>query len=75
MPIYEYRCNKCKSRFEKLVRLGSRDGITCSSCESLDIERIISKVSFISIGSSGEITRSSSSGCNTCSATTCAGCG
>jgi len=31
MPIYEYRCEDCGTRFEKLVRREA-DGVECPSC-------------------------------------------
>jgi len=31
MPIYEYTCDDCGTKFEKLVRRGE-DGIACPSC-------------------------------------------
>lgn len=41
MPIYEYRCEGCKTHFEKFL-LKSSDEVSCPSCESTDLERIIS---------------------------------
>jgi putative FmdB family regulatory protein len=32
MPIYEYRCDDCGTKFEKLVRRSDSDGVTCPSC-------------------------------------------
>jgi putative FmdB family regulatory protein len=33
MPIYEYRCEKCGTEFEKLVRRSAdSNGVTCPSC-------------------------------------------
>lgn len=40
MPIYEYRCNTCDHRFERLVRNDIVPG--CPSCESNDLDRLIS---------------------------------
>lgn len=31
MPIFEYRCDDCGTKFEKLVRR-SDDGLVCPSC-------------------------------------------
>jgi putative FmdB family regulatory protein len=31
MPIYEYRCNDCGTRFEKLVR-GTNPEVLCPEC-------------------------------------------
>jgi putative FmdB family regulatory protein len=43
MPIYEYKCKKCGTRFE--LRLGffhSRNSIKCPTCGSQESERIFS---------------------------------
>ena len=32
MPIYEYRCEDCDTKFEKLVRSGDANGLACPSC-------------------------------------------
>ena len=40
MPIYEYCCMRCGMEFEALV-LGKTEP-TCPSCESQDIERVLS---------------------------------
>jgi putative FmdB family regulatory protein len=33
MPIYEYRCQGCGNKFEKLVRrAGEAEGLACPSC-------------------------------------------
>jgi putative FmdB family regulatory protein len=33
MPIYEYKCEKCETRFEKLVRrTGDEEQLSCPSC-------------------------------------------
>lgn len=45
MPIYEYECIDCGERFEKLIRnVEKPPEITCPSCESLDVQRLISQV-------------------------------
>jgi putative FmdB family regulatory protein len=40
MPLYEFECRGCASRFERLVRAG--DSPTCPACGSVDLERILS---------------------------------
>jgi putative FmdB family regulatory protein len=44
MPIYEYRCQACDERFDKLVRSSRREGveILCPVCQSGDVRRLIS---------------------------------
>ena len=33
MPIYEYKCDSCGNKFEKLVRRSDeKDGLACPSC-------------------------------------------
>ncbi|MGD9732236.1 MAG: zinc ribbon domain-containing protein [Desulfamplus sp.] len=78
MPIYEYKCKKCNNRFEKLV-IGS-DIPSCPSCQSNDLEKLMSACGFVSksSGPGGAIqTTASSAGssCSGCSATSCATCG
>jgi putative FmdB family regulatory protein len=40
MPLYEYQCRACSHNFERLVR-GSEQP-SCPSCQSGDIERLLS---------------------------------
>jgi len=43
MPVYEYECQDCGTRFEKLVRLGDSSGeVVCPKCQSEAVERLIS---------------------------------
>ena len=41
MPIYEYTCKRCSSRFEFLV-LRRQEPTVCSSCGAAEIERLLS---------------------------------
>ena len=38
MPLYEYKCTACGTRFEELV-LNSREKVSCPGCESGEVER------------------------------------
>jgi putative FmdB family regulatory protein len=40
VPVYEYRCRKCKNEFETLVR--GQKVPSCPACSSEDLERLIS---------------------------------
>lgn len=40
MPIYEYRCRKCRTEFELLVRASTV--VACESCGSADLEKLLS---------------------------------
>ncbi|MBU0575064.1 MAG: zinc ribbon domain-containing protein [Pseudomonadota bacterium] len=67
MPIYEYRCRKCKHLFEVLFR--SRDEkmtVTCPECESTRTQRMMSAFA----GKIGN-TSDGAAGCGSCAATTC----
>ena len=76
MPIFEYKCLKCDSEFEKLVSSRSADdGVQCPGCYSQDVERLFSCFSGVSIDSSGSARSITSSGCSSCSAGSCASCG
>ena len=46
MPIYEYRCDDCEHRFEKLVRQ-RQDKQTCPACEGVDLTKLVSSGGFI----------------------------
>ena len=37
MPIFEYRCESCDSKFEKLVRRAG-DPVECPSCKTTKLE-------------------------------------
>jgi putative FmdB family regulatory protein len=74
MPIFEYKCHKCKEEFEKLVfGSSSENGIQCPGCRSDDVEQLFSSFNGVSRSSDGT-TRSMSSGCSSCQASSCAGC-
>ena len=42
MPIYEYHCPECGSKFEKLVRFGSDAPARCPNCDGENAQRLIS---------------------------------
>ncbi len=47
MPIYEFACESCGSRFEKLMRM-SDDGLPeCPECASAEVRKLISQSGFI----------------------------
>ncbi|MCZ6486021.1 MAG: zinc ribbon domain-containing protein [Acidobacteria bacterium] len=41
MPIFEYRCNDCKTNFEKIV-LSSSTPSECPNCNSNRVEKLLS---------------------------------
>ena len=42
MPIFEYACRGCGHEFEVLVRAGDTTPPVCRSCQSADLERLLS---------------------------------
>ena len=49
MPIYEYRCEKCKVEFEKLVSIHARmEPPECpdTKCGGKDTKKLVSRTSF-----------------------------
>jgi putative FmdB family regulatory protein len=43
MPIYEFECEECGSRFEELLAAGASDP-PCASCGAVRVKRLISNV-------------------------------
>ncbi len=72
MPIYEYQCQICNTKFEAMRAMKDADAaIECKVCHSLDTKRALS-VCF----SKGEFHSSSSnSGCSGCHGGSCTSCG
>ncbi len=66
MPIFEFRCEKCKKTFETLV-FGSQE-VCCPKCKSKKVKKLMSAFSH---SSEGKFTSSAGAGCGTCSATSC----
>lgn len=79
MPVYEYYCRECNTRFEALRPMSQMDTpIACPRCDTPNARRAISvfaAVSRESGGSSRMIASSTSSGCNGCAGGNCASCG
>lgn len=67
MPMYDYRCPACGSRFEQFVRMSEADApVTCPECGTPKATKLIS--SFAVIGGSsggGSFSSSSASSCST----------
>ncbi|HDP98892.1 MAG TPA: zinc ribbon domain-containing protein [bacterium] len=60
MPIYEYKCNNCGSKFEEFQSVGaSNETIVCPKCKTPKPERI-----FSIFGSGSSSASSVNSGCS-----------
>ncbi len=42
MPLYEYYCSDCKTKFELLVNHKHADDIVCMKCHSENVRRLLS---------------------------------
>ena len=77
MPIYEYKCNKCNTRFE-ILHIAKKEGdkVLCPICKSEDNKKLLS--SFSSNVKSGEADfghccgENIQNGCQGCPAGKCA---
>ena len=77
MPLYEYCCDDCQSKFEVLRSYSQADEpVPCLECSGSHTRRAISLFSAVSRGGDGgESSRSlTGSGCASCAATSCATC-
>ena len=46
MPIYSYKCNNCEKIFDKFEKIGGKDKIFCTDCNS-EALRIFSPVGIV----------------------------
>ncbi|GEA16052.1 MAG: hypothetical protein PWR22_1558 [Moorella sp. (in: firmicutes)] len=55
MPIYEFRCLACGKLFEKhFASMHEKVELQCPECQSQSLERVISRVNFITRSGKGE---------------------
>lgn len=76
MPIYEYCCPECSSKFEELRPLSeAKDKAICPQCQS-QAERVPSCFAAHSTGDFGEMVPvGGGSSCSACSTGSCSSCG
>ncbi|MDQ7793228.1 MAG: zinc ribbon domain-containing protein [bacterium] len=75
VPIYEFRCDDCRRKFETLCRMGE-DGssLACPGCGGKRLRRCVSTFSAFSRDGGGSGTRLGGSGCSTCKGGSCQTC-
>ena len=74
MPIYEYVCSSCKTKFEIMRPMSQADRpAACEHCHSKKTRRAMSVFSASSGGKA--VSGTASSGCGGCSGGSCGGCG
>lgn len=65
MPIFEYKCQECGSRFERIVTASS-PSVVCRSCESANVEK---QLSVFAVATGSHASSASEAGpCDTCGA-------
>ncbi len=77
MPIYEYICTECGSKFELLRPLSqSGEDVPCPKCQK-PARRKLSAFACFSISNSGVPTRIAGTGssCDSCGSSNCSTCG
>ncbi len=75
MPIYEYQCKQCHTRFDALRAMSQADApIACQKCESMDTNRQIS-AAYAHSGGRVVAGGGNSSGCGGCQGGSCSSCG
>jgi len=67
MPLYEYECRKCGTRFEELVSASAADAVHCRACDSKRVTRLLSA---FAVGSAGgaKAAAAEPGGCGACGA-------
>lgn len=78
MPVYEYYCEDCRTKFDALRPMGkSDDPIQCKNCESVRTSRAISLFAAFSKGEGGtsKAVAGTGGGCASCAGGTCSTCG
>lgn len=75
MPIYEYRCARCNSKFELLRSLSqASQGAECPCCHS-PAERVLSTFRALTKDGSGQTSSVGGSSCASCGSASCTSCG
>jgi len=73
MPIYEYICQDCHSKFEAIRSMKDADApIACEHCHSLKTSRLIS---MFFAQSNGKVITGGNGGCAGCAGGSCSSCG
>ncbi len=65
MPIFEYKCRECGTKFEKIVAAANSE-VLCTNCESTQVEQLLSV--FAVAGSSRATANSEAGPCGACGA-------
>ncbi len=73
MPIYEYRCKDCQTKFSVLRSMSQADApIACERCAGVNTARVLS--TFYAHGEGGALS-GAGGGCGSCEGGSCGSCG
>jgi putative FmdB family regulatory protein len=75
MPLYEFYCPVCESKFEVLRPMSRSDEPAACPEGHKGAERVISVFSALTRSADGEISSVASSGCGSCTSGDCGSCG
>jgi putative FmdB family regulatory protein len=76
MPLYEYYCADCETKFDTLRTMSKADSpIQCKNCESMHTSRSISLFSAFSKGEGSTSHAVAGGGCGGCAGGSCGSCG
>ena len=71
MPMYEYYCSSCRTRFEQLVRVaGEGERAPCPECGRPDAPRVLSTFATVRGGDGASLAGAAGGGC-ACTPATC----
>ena len=77
MPLYEYVCADCQTKFEALRSMSQADSpIACQRCNSLQTSRVFSTFAALSRSNSGQTkaVAGTGGGCANCASHRCSTC-
>lgn len=63
MPIYEFVCNSCGNEFEAIVSITDATSVSCESCQSPDVKKVMSASSIKVGGSAASLSPPPAAGC------------
>ena len=73
MPLYEYICNDCRTKFDALRSINNADApIACQDCQGENTSRMLS---LFFAHSDGRTITQSAPACTSCSTHACSTCG
>jgi putative FmdB family regulatory protein len=73
MPLYEYKCNDCRTQFDALRSISNADTpIACQDCQGENTSRMLS---LFFAHSDGRTITQSAPACTSCSTHACSTCG